>query len=446
MKKDVVIVGGSAAGITAAKTCRKHYPDKDVLVIRKEEVVPIPCGIPYVFGTLDSPQENIIPDAALEGDDIDFIVDEATSVDPEDKVVTTAGDKKINYDKLVLATGSSPAKPPISGIDKENVFAVEKDVPHLEDILKYADDAEDMVIIGGGFIGMEFADECRKNRDINITIVEMLPHCLMLGGFDEEFCEKAEEKITDQGVEILTEKRVDSILGEEKATGVKFSDGGELDADVILVAVGAQPNVELAKEAGIELDENGAIKVDRHMKTSHKDILACGDCAGKQSFFTGESAQVMLASIACTEARVAGANLFGIRRENPGQAAIYSTKIDDLALASAGLSEREAQDSGYNVVIGRAKAANRHPGKMPGMVETEVKLTFNESTGVIIGGQVSGGFSAGEMINAIGACIQAKMTADEIATLQVGTHPALTSSPIAYQLSNAAENALESMD
>lgn len=446
MKKDVVVIGGSAAGITAAKTCRKHYPDEDVLVIRKEERVPIPCGIPYIYGTLDSPQNNIIPDAALEGDDIEFIVDEAISIDPENKVVATASDKEINYDKLVLATGSSPAKPPISGIDKKNVFVVEKDVPQLEDLLEDVEAAEDLVIIGGGFIGMEFADECRKGRDIDITIVEMLPHCLMLGGFDEEFCEKAENKIREQGVEILTEKKVDSILGEEKATGVKLSDGKELDADAILVAVGARPNVDLAEKAGIELNENDAIKVDRHMKTSHEDIFACGDCAGKQSFFTGEPTQVMLASIACMEARIAGSNLFGNRRENSGQAAIYSTKIDDLALASAGLSERVAKEQGYKVVVGRAEAANRHPGKMPGMKKIEVKLTFNENTGVIIGGQISGGFSAGEMINTIGACIQANMTADQIATLQVGTHPALTASPIAYQLPNAAESALKKMD
>ncbi len=443
-EEDVVVIGGSAAGITAAKTCRRHYSDKSVLLIRKEEKVPIPCGIPYIFGTVD-PQDNQIPDAALEKDDIDFTVDEVVDIDREDKTVSTSSGEEVGYDKLVIATGSVPSKPPISGLDKENVYTVRKDVSQLDRLLDEVNAADDLVIIGGGFIGMEFADECRKNRDINITIVEMLPHCLMLGGFDKEFCERAEDKLTEQGVEILTEKKVEAISGDGKANGVKLANGEELEADAVIVAVGAVPNVELAEKTGLELDENNAVKVDNHMKTSDNDIFACGDCAGKKSFFTGKFEQVMLASIACMEARVAGSNLFGMRRENSGQAAIYSTKIDDLALASAGLSERVAKENGFNVVVGRAKAANRHPGTMPGMKKTEVKLTFNEDTKTIIGGQISGGFSSGEMINMIGSCIQARMTADEIATLQVGTHPALTSSPIAYQLINAAEAAIEKM-
>lgn len=443
---DVVVIGGSAAGITAAKTCRKHYPEKNVLLVRKEEQVPIPCGIPYVFGTVDSPQKNIIPDKALESDDIDFITDEATDIDKDEKKVLTSSGEKISYDKLVLATGSSPVKPPISGIDKENVYTVLKDVSLIEELIESMNEAKDLVIIGGGFIGIEFADECRKNKNLNVTVVEMLPHCLMLGGFDKEFCEKAEKKIEESGVQLLTEKKVDAILGEEKATGVKFSDGGELNADVVLVAVGAKPNVELAKKAELELGENGGVNVNRHMRTSDEDIFACGDCARKVSFFTGAPEQVMLASIACMEARIAGSNLFGVHRENPGQAGIYSTKIGDLALASAGLSERVAKEKGYNVATGSAKAANRHPGVMPGMKETEVKLIFNKDTEVIIGGQIAGGFSAGEMINTIGSCIQAKMTANDIATLQVGTHPALTASPIAYQLPNAAEAALQKIE
>lgn len=446
MEKDLVVVGGSAAGITAAKTCRKHFPERSVLLIRKEEKVPIPCGIPYVFGTVVL-EDNMISDDTLENDGIEYMVDEVVGINREENTVSTESGKEIGYKKIVLATGSTPNKPPISGIDKENVYTVKKNVPHLENLLDDVNEADNLVIIGGGFIGVELADECRKGRDIDVTIVEILPHVLMLGGFDIEFCEKAEKKLKEDGVNVLTEKKVDSIVGEEGATGVKLSNGEVIDADAVVVAVGTGPEVGLAKDAGLTLGENGGIRVDKLMRTSDMDIFACGDCAEKRSFFTGESTQVMLASIACMEARVAGSNLFECcRKENPGQIAIYSSKVGDLALASAGLSERDAEDMGYNVVVGYASAPNRHPGTMPGMKETEVKLTFNENSNTIIGGQVAGALCGGEMINAIGVCIQSKMTADEIATLQVGTHPALTASPVVYQLSEAAESALEIMD
>ncbi|MFW5912285.1 MAG: FAD-dependent oxidoreductase [Candidatus Hadarchaeota archaeon] len=442
---DVAVIGGSAAGITAAKTCRRHYPEKKVLVIRSEEQVPIPCGIPYVFGTVESPQNNIIPDDVLKEGDIDLLVDEVEKVNKEDKTLTTKEEEKITYDKLVLATGSSPVEPPIPGIEKENVFTVKKNVPYLRNISNAIDEAQDLVIIGGGFIGMELGDECRKRKETNVKIVEKLPHCLMLGGFDSEFCEKSEKVISDRGVELLTGNGVESIIGGEKAEGVELENGKEINADAVILAVGSRPNVELAENANLELGANGAVHVDRHLKTTNNDIFACGDCAEKRSFFTGEPTQIMLASIATMEARVAGANLFGMRRENPGQVGIYSTKFGDTAFAVAGLSERAAREKGYNVVSGRFTAPNRHPGGMPGMKKTEVKLTFNRDTEVLIGGQVMGGFSSGELINVVGACIQSRMTANDIATLQMGTHPALTASPVAYQLPNAAEDAIGKM-
>lgn len=444
-KTDVAVVGGSAAGITAAKTCRRHYPEKEVLVIRREKQVPIPCGIPYVLGTVESPQNNLIPDATLEKDDIQLLVDEVEKIDKENKILETEQGKRIAYEKLVLATGSVPVEPPIPGVEKENVFTVKKDVSYLQNILNSVDEADDLVIIGGGFIGIELGDECQKGRETNVKIVEKLPHCLMLGGFDPEFCEKSEKAISENGVELLTGNGVESISGDKKAEGVKLEDGREISADSVILAVGSRPNVDLAEKAGIELGSNVAVKVDRHMKTSDNDIFACGDCAEKKSFFTGEPTQIMLASIATMEARIAGSNLFGMRRENPGQVGIYSTKIGDTAFAIAGLSEKAAREKGYNAVSGTFTAPNRHPGVMPGTKKTEVKLTFNRDTKAIIGGQIMGGFSSGELINAIGACIQSRMTANDIATLQMGTHPALTASPVAYQLPNAAENAIGEM-
>jgi len=181
------------------------------------------------------------------------------------------------------------------------------------------------------------------------------------------------------------------------------------------------------------------------MRTVDEHIFACGDCAEKLSFFGGCPCPLKLASIATAEARIAGANLFGIRRENIGTVGVWSTCIGETAFATAGLTESLADERGYSVVVGLAEAPNRHPGGMPGMTEMRVKLVFEARSGVLLGGQVMGDKAAGELINGISACVQRRMTADDIATFQTGTHPALTASPIAYQFVNAAEAAIAAM-
>jgi len=225
---------------------------------------------------------------------------------------------------------------------------------------------------------------------------------------------------------------------------VKLSDGREIKADLLIAAVGVKPNVTLAESAGLKVD-HGGIVVNSSMMTSNENIFACGDCTSKKSFFTDDPSGLKLASIATMEARIAGANLFGKRRENHGVVGVFSTVIGEKTFGMAGLSEKIAKESGYNIVTGQAESPNRHPGGMPGMAKMKVKLVFNKMTGELIGGQVRGGHSAGELINTISACIQKKMTADDIATFQLGTHPAVTASPIAYQLVNAAEIALTNM-
>jgi len=435
---DVVVVGGSAAGITAAITAKRYYPDKSVLLVRKEKKVLIPCGIPYVFGTVGSTDNNLIPDGVLSNNGIDLIVDEVSSINREQKHIAVFGYKLVSYDKLILATGSEPLRLPIPGLDKKNIFFVKKDRQYLDSLLEKLNGVNDVVVLGGGFIGVEFADEFKK-KGLNVTIVEMLPHCLMLA-FEEELCEEAERKLASRGVHIITGQKVEEILGDGAASAVRLSDGRELRADMVLVGVGVNPNVTLAKEAGLNVDRGGIV-IDSTMRTSDETIFACGDCATKRSFFTEKPSGLRLASIAAIEARIAGANLFEVHRHNPGAIGVFSTAIGDLALATAGMTEKTAQEEGFRVACGQAEAPDRHPGGMPGMAQMKVKLVFNRDTGEILGGQALGGPGVGEFINVISGCIQNKMKADDIAVFQIGTHPALTASPIAYQMVNAAEMA-----
>jgi NADH oxidase (H2O2-forming) len=441
---DALIIGGSAAGISAAMTARKHYPDARVALVRQEEQVPIPCGIPYVFGTLGSPDKNLIPDAAVTGKGVELILDRVTAMDREAHMVTTKGGQTLAYKKLVLATGSRPMVPPIPGRDLENVYTVEKDVNYLGRLSDKMDEVHDVVIIGGGFIGMEMADECRKRENLNATVLELLPHCLLLA-FDEDLCARAEEVLANAGVQVRTNAKAREIVGNGKVEGVVLDSGETVRADMVLFGIGTRPNVDLACEAGLNLGPLGAIAVDRYMLTSDPDILAVGDCAEKFNFFTGKPCPLRLASIATAEARIAGANLFELRRENPGTIGVFSTKINGLAMGIAGMGEKAAQEAGIDFVTGQAEAVDKHPGGMPGAQPLRVKLIFRRYSGVLIGGQVCCGDTAGEVVNLIAALIQARMHADQIATFQMGTHPALTASPIAYQLVNAAEQALLKM-
>jgi len=440
---DVAVVGGSAAGLTAALTARRHYPDKRVLLLRREEQVLVPCGIPYIFGTLKDPAKNVMPDGPYEANGIDLLKTAVTGLDRERKTLhTEAGD--IRYDRLVLATGSLPAMPPIPGFDLNGVFAVQKDIDYLQHLMDRLAGAKDVVIIGGGFIGIEFADEINKMGAANITIVELAPHCLSLA-YDDEFCIEMEEVLAARGITIRTGVKVEQIQGDGHVRSVQLSDGTKIDADTVILGIGAVANVDLAKQAGLRIGLTGGIAVDQTMLTSDPAIFSCGDCAEKVSFFGGRPTGLKLASIAQTEARIAGANLFGIKRQNSGTVGVWSTCVGEFALGTAGLTETMARQRGYDVVVATVEGPNRHPGGMPGMAKTKMKAVFEANSGVILGGQIRGDWAAGEMINAVAACVQKRMTVEDIATFQIGTHPALTASPVVYPLVNVAELAISKM-
>jgi len=211
------------------------------------------------------------------------------------------------------------------------------------------------------------------------------------------------------------------------------------------LGIGAAANVDLAKAAGLRLGPTGGIAVDRAMITSDERILACGDCADKVSFFGGRPSPLKLASIATLEARIAAANLYGLKQESPGTIGAWMTAVGDLAMGTAGLTESMAARRGYRTITSSFEGMNRHPGGMPGAASLKIKLVFEAQSGVLLGGQVRGDTSCGDTVNLISACIQKRMTAEDIVMFQSGTHPALTASPVSYGLVNAAELAIAQM-
>ena len=440
MKYDVVIIGASAGGITAAISAKKFYPDKSVLVIKREEIGMIPCGIPYIFGTLERVEDDILPaERFLEPLGVEILTDEVVEIDPRGKLVRTKSGREILWEKLVIATGSMPVKPELPGSELPGVYTVPKDYNYLKELREKLEEAERVVIVGGGFIALEVGDEIRKlGKDVTIVVRSRL----LRSSFDPEFSEMVEEMLRENGIKVV-HGSVERLLGDGGVEKVRVVDGMEIPADLVILSVGYRPNVELAVKAGLKVTRYG-IWTDEYMRTTHPDIFAVGDCVEHRDFFTGKPYPLMLASTATFEARIAGANLFKLQivRENRRTIGAYSTHVAGLTLAAAGLSEEAARREGFEVIVGYGRGPDRHPAKFPDTSMVTVKLIFSRDRGAILGAQIAGGKSVGEMINILALAIQKRLTASELYTLQIATHPLLTASPVGYQILQAAEDAL----
>ncbi len=446
-KYDVVIIGGNPAGSTAAGAAKKLNKEKSVLVIRKEADALVPCGIPYIFGTLDCVEDDIKPIAPAKKAGIEFLIDEVTAVDPEAKKLTLKASEEISYEKLIFATGSDPVVPPIPGHDLDGVVTIRKDLAYIKSIHEPLKTAQNVVIVGAGFIGVEMSDELAK-VGVQVTLVEAMDTILPLA-FDADIITPAQELLKSHGVQVKTNEMVASIEGENgKVAGVKLKSGESIEASHVILAIGYRPNTALAKEAGLNIGQFGGIMTDEYMRTSIADIFAVGDCAKHRDFFTHKPSRLMLASTAAAEARIAGMNLFHLKvmRQTKGSIAIFSTSLGEMALGAAGLTEKAAEQEGFEISIGTSAGMDHHPRKLPKTSKQYVKLIFTRPSGLLIGAQIQGGQSTGEMINILGLAIQKNMTASELAVLQYGTQPMLTAGPGAYPIVMAAMDALAQMD
>ncbi len=430
----------------AAVTLRKRSPEKTVTVIRNVVKTPVPCGIPYIYGIMGQVDKDLIPDQMAIDQGIEILCQEVTDIDRAKKEVLFTDGGQIAYDKLIIGTGSKPFVPPLPGIDKTNVFTISKDPIYLQQIYTALEPARKVVVIGGGFIGVEMAEQIalmgqKAGAEKSVTVVEMLPRCLMLA-CEEDFCIEVEAELKNIGITVKTNAQADEITGQDKVDGVKLADGEVLPADVVIIGIGAQANIDLALKCGLDADPRGGVTVDKYMQTSDSDIFAAGDCATKFSFITGKPSGIRLASVACSEGMIAASNLDAKNRETLGALGAFSTKVGNRAVAAAGLTTKAAADEGIDFVVGEAIAPNRHPGHLPGSIpDMKIKLLFRKDNGEVIGGHVSGGEAASDMVNIIAVAIQAHLTAEQLAIMQYATHPLMTSSPLTYHVMLAAENA-----
>lgn len=437
---DVVIIGGGPGGVTTALSARNTYPDRKIALIRKENIALVPCGIPYTLHTLEKVEDDIMSDAPLKNNQVDLIVDEV--IECNDNKLELSSGETISFKRLVLATGSVPIVPPIPGIDKKGVWFVRKQKEYLEEMKTALSQANTVIIVGGGFIGIEVADELLKAGK-KVYLIEKLSSLLPLV-MDREFGEMAKEVLVSLGAEVLTGTTIKEVTGADSADGVLLDSGEKISGDAVVIATGYTPNVELAKKLGLAIEGGCGIIVDEYLRTSRKDVFAVGDCTAKKNFFTGEYTRMMLASTAMAQGRLAGSNLFEIKvvKVFPGTIGTFSTKIGDTAFGVSGLTEEQAKAIGIDYVVGTYETVDRHPGKIPGASKIYTKLVYSKYSHTLLGAQFKGGNSVGELVNICSVIIQNRMTDMEIDTLQIGTHPLLTASPVAYPIINATVDAI----
>ncbi len=445
-KHNVIIIGAGPAGIVTGVTVKKQNPDKSVLMITEEEKGLVPCGIPYIFHKLGSVDKNMMGPKPFKDMGGEVIVDPVTEVDIKEKSVSVKSGDIYYYDKLVFATGSRPVTPIfIPGYNLKNVFYIKKSYRYIQTLFEALKNKKNIVIVGGGFIGAEVAEQLSSHHDKKVTLIESEKYCFSKA-FSEELSGIATEQLKKTATIVRTSTLVEEITGNNNGyvEKVKVKGGEEITADAVILSIGYKPNAELAEKAGLPLNIMGAIKVDSYGRTSVKDVSAVGDCSQTIGFLTGRSDQVMLASTATAEARVLGYNLFGVKIKKlfSGTLGIFSTKINGLAMAAAGIDERSAKEASIDFLCAEFTDVDRHPATIPDASPLTVKLYFSPSDGSVLGGETWGSESAGEIINTIGLVIQKSITIYELVSYQIGTHPLLTSAPTKPVIIKAAEAAI----
>jgi NADPH-dependent 2,4-dienoyl-CoA reductase/sulfur reductase-like enzyme/rhodanese-related sulfurtransferase len=329
--------------------------------------------------------------------------------------------KRLPYDKLILATGADPVEPPIPGKELENVLRLKvvADADRFREILQ-AQACPNVVIIGGGLIGMEMAEaivECGRGA----AVVEMLPHILPM--LDPEMSALVEKHLRQQGVKVLTSTRVERMEGDAdgKVTRVVTS-AGEIPADLVLLSIGIRPNVSLAKAAGLEIGSSGAIKVDDHMQTSDPDIYAAGDCAEKLCLVTDSPCYLPLGSVANKEGRVAGSNAVGHEERFLGICSSTALKIFDWNVARTGLTATQAQKMGLDVVCATVSGLDK-PHYFPGSKAVVLKLVVEKATRRLLGVQGVGPGEVVKRVDVAAVALTANMTVDQVANLDLTYAP-----------------------
>ncbi len=429
MVKRILIIGANAAGVEAASAARKKDRTAEITLITEEKTPGYSrCGLPFVIGGQIPNFKDLIvyPPAYFQMLKLDVKTEtKATSINTEEKVVTVVGStgatNHLPYDSLVLATGANAFIPPIKGREKQGILSL-RTLEDGEKILEAVHNgAKSAVIMGAGLIGLE-TGVAFIERGLKVTLVEMLPQILP-AMLDADMAKLVQEHLQQKGMCILTEKRVEEFLGEDKVTAI-VAGGEKIEADLFLSAFGVRANTKLAADSGIPLGEGKAIKTNSKMETDVKDVYAVGDCAESPNLITHKPVCAQLGTIAVRHGKVAGANAAGAYSQFPGVLASAVTRLFDTEAGVTGLTVTAAKRAGIEVVTGAISSktkADYYPGAMP----IKVKLVVEKESQRLIGAQIVGSEEVTQRINALSFAIQKGMSVRELAKADTAYAPPL---------------------
>jgi CoA-dependent NAD(P)H sulfur oxidoreductase len=424
-KKNLVVIGGVAAGLSAASHVKRRRPDIEVLVFEKSPHASYgSCGLPYLIEGLveDSSELIALPIEELrEKRGLDVrVLNEATGLDVEDKKVIVRDIQSgrefyVQYDWLVISTGASAIVPSFPGVDAEGVFTLRtlEDGIELEAYIK-KESPKRAVIVGGGYIGMEMA-EAFSARGLEVTVIEKLPRVLI--NYDREISESVREKLIEKDINLITESRVRVIERAGKVTKV-ITESETIETELVLLGTGIKPNTILAKKTGIEIGETGAIRVNEKMETNIPGVYACGDCAEAYHRILKRNVWIPLGDTANKQGRVAGANIAGEDLNFPGIIGTSATKVFELEVARTGLGEEEAKQEGVDIETTFVQSYTR-AHYYPGRKHISIKLISEKGTKKLLGAQAVGEETVAKRIDVFATAIWSGMTLDDIAWLDL---------------------------
>lgn len=454
MSKKVVIIGGVAGGASAAARLRRMDENCEIIMIERGEYISFAnCGLPYHIGkTIEDRDELLLqtPESMKSRFNIDVRVkNEVISINRAEKSVSvknlvTDEIYTEDYDVLVLSPGSSPIRPRIPGIDSPNVFSL-WNMSDMDGIITYIKEHEpkNAVVVGGGFIGIEMVENL-YDLGLKVSLVEMANQ--VMAPIDFDMAQLVHKHIKEKGVELFLENGVSSFEYNEGITTVHLQSGAQINADVVIFSIGIRPNSELAKVAGLTINERGGIVVGESLQTEDENIYALGDAIEVEDFISKTRTMIPLAGPANKQGRIVANNISGLKETYKGTMGSSIAKVFDLAVAATGNNERTLNRLGktynkdYHVTIVNP---NSHAGYYPGALPMTIKLIF-DSKGSILGAQVIGMEGVDKRIDVIATVIKLKGTIYDLKDLELAYAPPYSSAKDPVNMAGfTAENILK---
>lgn len=451
MGEKLIVIGGTAAGLSAASRARRLDPGLDIKVFEKSGYVSYgACGLPYLIGGLIEKPDDLI---AMTADELSkkrniptYIHHEVTAIDKTGKTVTVMNldNREVSvhpYDKLVIATGAVPIRPDIPGADAGGVYYLRTVEDGIRLKERVAEKGQTAAIIGGGFIGLEMAEEMTR-AGVTVHVYEKMERLLPF--LDPDFSEQVRTVLKEHGVAVhLGADVTEFATAEGSVRAVRTASGSVREVDFVLLSIGVVPASGLAGRAGLRLGFKGGIVVDETMQTGDAAIWACGDCVEMKHLVTGRPVYVPLGTTANKQGRIAGENLAGGTKRFPGVLGSMVTQVFGMTIAATGLSAEQAKQAGFEAassVITKADKASYYPGGRP----NTICLILDKRSGRLLGAQGIGSESIAGRINVFATAVTAGMTAAQINELDLVYAPPVA--PVYDPILIAAGQAMKKME